>query len=110
MGEQAFDPNTDADITGLEWWRVLVALHRGTSALGLGRLHDRELGDDMAKLMIEAYKTERHALPRFDYVFGRPLKVGFRTDGTRSWVTRVDLYDRDSKRPARAIIAELYKS
>lgn len=93
-----FDPETDVDISGLERWEVLRALHANTRALGMGRIHDRDMTDEDAKELIgEATRI------RFDYVFGRPMKVGF----VKTWITRVDLYDRDSKRPAREIIEEL---
>jgi hypothetical protein len=100
-----FDPERDADISGLEWWEVLKALYDKTRPLGLGFIHARELSDELAMEMIGVYVATQ--MLRFDYLFGRPMKIGFHTQDGRSWVSRVDMYDRDSMAPARDTIADL---
>lgn len=87
----------DLDISGLERWEVLQALHAATNALGLGRLHDRgALSEADCRAVVEKQQD-------FDYVAGRPLKVGFRGN----WLIRARLYDRDAPQSAADVIADL---
>jgi hypothetical protein len=85
---------------------VLKALHDGTQALGLGRLHD--LGRDMtikeAEDMIA--KMEKWGLSLyFDYIYGRPLKVNITGDEFDE-----RLYDRDAgEGQAQCVIDALYE-
>jgi hypothetical protein len=96
MSEEEFDPEYDVDISGLERWEVLMVLHANTRAIGLGVLNDKELTEDEAKALV----ADREY---FDYVHGRPLKIGFH----HTWITGVKNYDRDSVRPAHVVIALL---
>lgn len=103
-----FDPNTDVDCTGLEPWVVLVALFDNTVPAPHLRLPLRvTLTAHQAKTLIGEYRLNK--LWRFDYVRGRPIKVSIvePADGQRWWIARADLYDRDSRRTAAEIIAEL---
>lgn len=87
----------DIDITGLERWEVLQALHAATNAIGMGRLHDRgPLSEADCRAVVEKQDS-------FDYVAGRPLKVRFRGN----WLTGARLYDRDAPRSAADVIAGL---
>lgn len=103
---QEFDPKTDIDITGLDPAEVLLALHQNTQALGMGRYRDKDMTKQEAiNLIQDVRKKGSH----FDYVFGRPIKISLieLTDGSRSWIHRADLYDRNSKKPAKNVVAEL---
>jgi len=85
------DENT-IDISGLDEFEVIAALHNGTQPLGLGMLHARppmtaadvraELTDDM----------RRSGAFSFDYYHGRPLKVRV----GNGQISGVRLYDRDA--------------
>ncbi len=116
---EPFDPRYDVDITGLEYWEVLLALHRNTSAMGRGRGHDKDLTAEDAKELIAGRMRPEPITSQdlkaagvsmaesegisFDYVRGRPMKITFYEQSVR----RIDLYDRDSRRPGREVIAEL---
>ncbi len=119
---EPFDPRYDADITGLEYWEVLLALHRNTRAFNMGRIHDRALTAEDAKELIAgrmrpapitmedlkaagAGVVESEGI-HFDYVCGRPMKITFYEQSVR----RIDLYDRNAKRPGRDVIAELKRA
>lgn len=109
--QPVFDPNTDVDCTGLEPWEVLVALFEHTVTASFFRLADKlpptPLTEHQAKTLIGEYRLKK--LWRFDYVRGRPIKVSIvePADGERWWIARADLYDRNSKRKAAEIVAEL---
>lgn len=106
--QPVFDPNTDVDCTGLEPWEVLQALFDNTRPTPHFRLPPGiELTERQAKTLIGEYRLKK--LWRFDYVRGRPIKVSIvePADGLRWWISRADLYDRDSKRKAAEIVAEL---
>jgi hypothetical protein len=110
MSARPFDERTDVDITGLDWWRVLQRLHQHTKAIGLGHLRDRALTDREAQELIGEARLRNARKPGplwFDYVGGRPVKVGFVEEGERSWITRADLYDRDSVASAQSIVDAL---
>lgn len=102
-----FDPKYDIDITDLEPWEVLHALHANTTAVGLGVKHDALLPEGEARRILARLAEQK--FPWLDYVHGRPMKIGFVITPKQSWVTRVDLYDRDSLVPARDVIAALRK-
>lgn len=103
--EVVFDPQTDVDITGLEWWEVLQRLHRATRVPGPFALN-RPLSNDAAIELIGRY-VARNPREDFDYVLGRPIKVGFHTRYGQSFVRGVNRYDLDSPVPARVTIAAL---
>lgn len=109
MEPAEFDPRHDADITGLELWEVLHALHANAVAIGMGREHDRRLPEAEARELVAVLEQPRHAAVEvdFDYVHGRPLKFGIVKIAKRAWVHRVDLYDRNSLVPARDVIEAL---
>lgn len=95
------------NIAGLDKAAILAALHNGTRALGMGRLHDigRDLtveeartimgiGDDSTQMFGDmGRKRELY----FDYVQGRPIKVDLSGDEFDPW-----LYDRDAGQGAAA--------
>lgn len=93
------DENT-IDISGLDEFAVIAALHNGTSPLGLGALHD------VGQMTADQVRTELENVPRrdgklrFDYYHGRPLKVSV-GNGT---IDHVRLYDRDAGAGACAAI------
>lgn len=107
MSAEEFDPEHDLDITGLEWWEVLKRLHDRTRMPSTGIVIGRPITDEQAMELIGRYIAGGHN--RFDYVHGRPLKFGFHTKEGRSWISRVDLYDRDSLTPAKITIDKLRK-
>lgn len=122
------------DIKGLDRAELLVALHAGTRALGLGVLHDRgAISYEAAKELCGmggkvpnangldgGTSVDMSSVPgvttlerpkdvvNFDYVQGRPLKVSFRGDELHGeW-----LYDRDAPGgpgSCERIVAELKK-
>lgn len=82
----------DIDIKGINKAKLLAALHNNTRARGMGVLAD--LGSNMTEEQAEEVIT-RHGeggTTWFDYVHGRPIKVGF----TEDTMLRADLYDRDA--------------
>jgi hypothetical protein len=82
----------DIDIKGINKARLLAALHNNTRSRGMGVLADR--GSNMTE-QEAAEVIERHGVGGttwFDYVHGRPIKVGFKGDV----MLRADLYDRDA--------------
>lgn len=106
MDSTDFNPDYDLDITGLEWWEVLKRLHAATQALGpFAGIAPKELTDEQAIDAIGAYIASGQ--DRFDWVHGRPMKIGFHTKEGRSWVSRIDLYNRDAPTPASFTIASL---
>ena len=83
---------------------VLKALHDGTHAQGLGVLQDlkRDMTLEEAEIMIT--NTQKWGL-RFDYVYGRPLKVNITGDEFEE-----ALYDRDAgEGQAQRVIDRLYE-
>lgn len=107
------------DITGIDKAKLLVALHAGTCAVGMGVLHDRgPISYEAAKELcgmggrvpnpeaidVGGTSVDMSSVPglitpqrpkdeiRFDYVQGRPVKVTLRGDELHGeW-----LYDRDA--------------
>ncbi len=101
-----FNPRTDVDITGLEWWEVLQRLHRATKAPAFSP-HDRYLTDTHAMELV-GLTIQRSPFNRgFDYVNGRPMNVSFHTRHGQSWVRGTDLYDQHAQIPARVTISAL---
>lgn len=83
----------DIDIRGVNKATLLAALYNNTRPQGMGFLHD--LGRNMteaeaAKILRE--NAEWDGEVSFDYVHGRPVKVGFQGNT----LLRADLYDRDA--------------
>lgn len=94
--------NDRIDITGIDKAELLAALHNGTRALGMGVLHD--IGRNMTKE--EAAQFVGPDQPtRFDYFFGRPLKVDIGGDELY-----VGLYDRDAGEGRAAAIIKSLRS
>jgi hypothetical protein len=85
------------DIKGIDKAALLAALYNGTSALGMGALHDiGHMTEEQARDIV------RFGL-RFDYVAGRPIKANI---GGDTFETAV--YDRDAGEGAAArIVASL---
>jgi len=89
---------TPIDITGLDRNEVLAALCNNTLPMGRGALNDRAMesitADDCKELFVEDFS--RNGVFCFDYVFGRPIKVNFVTEGDKVFLDRVRYYDRDA--------------
>lgn len=106
--------NHEIEITRLSLGAVLAALWNGTGPLGLGILHSSP-GDTMTKEegqnvinTLKAAQLPDDPAPSFilrtDYILGRPLKVGFRSDEDKTFVCRTDLYDRDAGQGKAALV------
>lgn len=88
------------DIKGIDKAELLAALHNGTRAQGMGRLHD--IGRDLTREEAAQFVAPGEPL-RFDYLLGRPLKVDISKDELY-----VGLYDRDAgEGRAAAVVASL---
>lgn len=111
----------EIEITGLSLGSVLAALWNGTRPLGLGHFHSSP-GDHMTseegQEIINALKSRQlpdDPPPDFrlhtDYVKGRPLKVYFRSNAAedKTYVGRVDLYDRDAGEGKAAKVIEMVR-
>lgn len=95
-------PEGALDIEHLDRVALLIALHAGTKALRLGRLHDQgPLTRERAIEYIE-HVTRPNGMVRFDYVDGRPIKVTFRGNDLED----AALYDRDAGEGKCARIVE----
>jgi hypothetical protein len=83
----------DIDIKGVCRAKLLAALHNNTRPQGMGVLRDlgRNMTEQEAQSILDAYPTGFDVV-WFDYVHGRPVKVGFKGDV----LVRADLYDRDA--------------
>lgn len=98
------------EITGLDRNVVLAALCNNTPPLGMGAMNPKAMekitADDCAKEF--EGRIERNDVFSFDYVFGRPVKVNFVTEGDKAYIARVRLYDRDAGQGmAQKVISEL---
>lgn len=82
------------DISGIDRAALLAALHNGTSCLGLGVLQDiGSMSVETAQTHLAiAERYQSNGIVWFDYVCGRPIKVGLAGDE----LIRADLYDRDA--------------
>lgn len=80
------------DISGINKAKLLAALYNAARPQGMGWLHAKEadMTEAEAASLIAAQRDDGVAW--FDYVHGRPLKIGF--DGNT--LLRADLYDRDA--------------
>lgn len=98
---------TQIEITDLGIPVVLAALCNNTRPLGMGvtnsKAMDKITEDDcLTKIKNQQKCFEEYAEEgeeeniRFDYLFGRPIKVGFVTQDEKVFLERADLYDRDS--------------
>lgn len=101
-----FNPRTDVDITGLEWWEVLQRLHQATRAIGPFAMN-RPLTDAAAMELITRYIASDYDGSTFDCVLGRPMNIGFHTRHGQSWVRDINMYDRDAPTPGKVTIAKL---
>lgn len=80
------------DINGIDKAKLLAALHNNTRALGMGFLHDKgPMSEEEAREIIASCDNGL-SIMWFDYVRGRPLKVGLK----EGELLRADLYDRDA--------------
>lgn len=83
---------------GLEPHEVLYVLYHGTSApqRTLAAFHDNPKFslDEAATLIRSALEENFDGNIRFDYVCGRPIKIGLSTETKE--IHRVWLYDRDA--------------
>ena len=98
---------------------VFWVLLNNASALGMGFLqphstgpvtHDlaRETWEDAALQATEFGRNKESIRVRFDYVFGRPIKMSFLQEGTdNTWSFNTRLYERDQPNPAALITAIL---
>lgn len=87
----------DVSYEGIDEAELVFALHNGTRAQGMGILHERKgLTLDDVRADLEQYKEsfEENERIRFDYYYGRPLKVTL--DTKNKMLLRTDLYDRDA--------------
>ena len=76
----------ELDIKGIDKAELLAALHNGTPAIGMGRMHD------IGRMSVEqAQRYVDNGELRFDYLCGRPLKCNISGD-----TMRFGLYDRDA--------------
>lgn len=84
----------EIDLDGVDEALLLVELYAGTRPLGMGHLHNRQGGltIDDAVAYVREFGDRRSY--RYDYVFGRPIKVS--VDRNRQVLGRADLYDRDA--------------
>lgn len=83
----------DIDISGIDKAKLLAALHNGTRPLAMGVLRARgDMSEADAKDYIARQQHDGRGVVWFDYVHGRPIKIGF--DGNT--MLRADLYDRDA--------------
>lgn len=82
----------DIEIKGIDKAELLAALYNGTRPQGMGVLHARpgDMTAAEARTLIGDAPEPRTGW--FDYVHGRPIKVGFKGD----MLLRADLYDRDA--------------
>lgn len=97
------------DIKGIDKGALIAALYNGTRSLGMGVLHD--LRRDMTRDEGNELAGDRNAIGgriRFDYIYGRPIKVVIHVDADGSWreLEREDLYDRDACQGACARAVE----
>lgn len=98
------------EITGLDRNEVLAALCNNTSPMGMGALNSKAVSGITAADCAEQFdvRSERNGVFCFDYVFGRPIKVNFVTDGDKVYLDRVRLYDRDAGQgQAQKVVDEL---
>lgn len=83
----------DIDISGVDKAALLAALHNGTNPQGMGFLHAHgPMSAEEARDLLSGREAEGGSVVWFDYVFGRPVKVGFKGNT----LLRADLYDRDA--------------
>lgn len=99
---------TDIDIKGIDKAELLAALYNGARPQGMGFLQARpgDMTVDEARTLLD--RVLRNGEGWFDYVLGRPIKVGFKGD----MLLRADLYDRDAPGGAgsvQSIVDELRK-
>lgn len=104
-------PTERIDITDLGLTKVLAALCNHTRPLGMGMMNGKALQritEEDCQEVLDEYDTGEARI-RFDYLFGRPIKVVFMKEKGRLYVDRTRIYDRDSFKPAADVISELRK-
>ena len=86
------------EITGIDRNVLLAALCNGTLPMGLGAMNDKAMTQITAEECAKEFddRPERKGVIMFDYVFGRPVKVNFVTEGDKVFLDRTRLYDRDA--------------
>jgi hypothetical protein len=95
--------NDHIDVTGIDPWELLAALHNASrvSPTTVCRVQARgTITADQARK--ESHKNVRdecqmwNGVPYWsDYLFGRPIKAFLKKDGDAVLLFRTDLYDRD---------------
>ena len=87
------------DVTGIDPWRLLAALHNHTAPVGMGWLHAKEQDITPNEAQVETCATTIRLGqdPPFypDYLFGRPIKAFLIKEHDKTYLNRIDLYDRD---------------
>ena len=92
------------DVTGLDLWELLAALHNASRVSPTMVCWVQEKGDNItaeqAREESQAGVSEDYrfinAVPFWsDYLFGRPIKVNLRKTGNSIFLTRAEFYDRD---------------
>lgn len=96
----------EIDITGLSKAELLMELHNGTKAIGMGKLHD--IGPmSLEQAQSEIARRYTGDIPlKFDYVCGRPVKVDISGDVMKY----AELYDRDAGNGAAANVVSKVRS
>jgi len=96
----------DIDVTGINPWELLAALHNGSRvsptvvcrAQAGGEITAEEARGQTLSEIREGYEFPLYlgGAPLWpDYLFGRPIKAHLKYDGDTAWLVRADLYDRD---------------
>jgi hypothetical protein len=86
------------NVSSIDPWSLLAALHNNTHPQGIGYIHALDRDITAAEAKIEATSTvAREQDPPFypDYLFGRPIKAFLLKEGSQTYLSRTDLYDRD---------------
>lgn len=100
------------EITGLDHVEIIAALCNNTrsmperSGVASHPMATKHITTTDAANAFDRIK-EFNGVTRFDYLFGRPIKVDFVVEGDKVFLEGAWLYDRDSNKPAADVIAEL---
>lgn len=85
------------DITGICKYRLIAALCNGTSPMGMGAMHPKAMelitADDVFEHMDNLVDCD---VLRYDYLFGRHLKINILLEDEKLLLDRWWLYDRDA--------------
>ena len=95
--------NDHIDVTGLDPWELLAALHNASRVSptivcrvqAQGAITADQARTESHKNVRDEYQV-RNGVPFWaDYLFGRPIKAFLKKDGDAVLLFRTDLYDRD---------------